>query len=116
MSKKPPDGPVLTQAEHAQLLNLFTVQGRLDPLIPLLPGVLARLRSLQGLHAQAASSVHALKMVEDGDKRMEEELKELSDGVENVKEGLGNATEGILKNWEGLEARLKALEGRISAL
>ncbi|WVQ85722.1 hypothetical protein IAT38_007888 [Cryptococcus sp. DSM 104549] len=106
----------LSQAEYAQLLSLFSVLPRLDPLLPILAPVLARLRSLAGLHAEASDVAEGLRRLQTKDKREREEVKELGEVVKSVQNGVADAAVGMQKNWEGLEGRMLALEKRLKDL
>ena len=96
--------------------TLFAVLPRLDPLLPIVPPLLARLQSLSGLHAAASDVVDGLARLKNAEKKGGEEVKELQDVVEGVQRGLDEAGKAIAANWEGLETRMKELEGRVQAL
>ncbi|ORY24691.1 hypothetical protein BCR39DRAFT_546238 [Naematelia encephala] len=113
--EKPASG-TLSQADHANLQSLFALLPRLDPLIPIVPPLLARLRSLAILHTEAGAIVDDLKTTRAEEKREAEEIKELQEVVERVDTGLSEAAKAIKRNWEGLEERLSGLEERIKAL
>lgn len=114
----PPPGQPLTLApqEHQALTALFPLLGRLDPMLPVLPGVLNRLRSLASLHSEAARVAEGLRRLQAEDKRGTEELKDLQEVVRGVQGGLGEAVTGIQNNWAVVDERMRGLEERLRKL
>lgn len=106
----------LSAEEYASLQSLFAVLPRLDPLIPILDPLLARLRSLAGLHAEAAEVADSLRKLQSEEKRSTEEISELQAVVKAVQEGLVDNAQGVERNWKGLDARMKSLDERIRKL
>ncbi|ORX34148.1 hypothetical protein BD324DRAFT_636853 [Kockovaella imperatae] len=106
----------LSSAEYESLQSLFAILPRLDPLIPIITPLLARLKSLSGLHAEAAQTVSTLRAVQEGTKRNGDEVKELVGVVQGVKGGLEEGAKAVERNWTGLGDRMKSLEDRIKAL
>jgi nuclear migration protein JNM1 len=106
----------LSTADYSSLQTLFALLPRLDPLLPVVPPLLARLQSLSGLHAAASDVADGLAMLKDAEKKGGEETKELQSVVQGVQRGLDEAGKAIAANWEGLERRMKDLEGRVKAL
>lgn len=96
--------------------SLFSLLPRLDPLLPLTPRLLSRLRSLATLHSSAANFGETLNGLKDEINRLSEGEK----GLKEVLEGLeGNLKENEVKvkgNLEGLEGRLKSLVERLDRL
>ncbi|SPO27924.1 uncharacterized protein UTRI_05067 [Ustilago trichophora] len=96
----------LTPVEITKLQHLFDVSTRLEPLLPLVPGVLTRLQTLSELHSSAAHFGSSLDEIEqDREARLqhEEELDELLRKMEaNMEE-----------NRKKVEANLNSLQGRI---
>ncbi|KAI5481838.1 Dynamitin subunit 2 [Pseudohyphozyma bogoriensis] len=95
---------------------LFALLPRLDPLLPLTPRLLTRLRSLATLHSSAASfgeTLSGLKAEMDRLGEGEKGLSEVLDGLErSVKENEGK----VRGNLEGLDERLSALVQRMEKL
>lgn len=106
----------ISTSDYATLQNLFNLLPRLDPLLPIVPPLLARLRSLAGLHASAGEIVENLNRLKEVERQGGEEAKELRDVVEGVQRGLDDAGKTILSNWEGVEKRMKDLEERLKKL
>lgn len=92
------------------LQSLFALLPRLDPLIPVIPPLLTRLRSLSGLHAEALGIAADLRELQSADRNVTEEQRELASIVASIQQGVTEAAGSISKNWESLQARVKALE------
>ncbi|SCZ88395.1 BZ3500_MvSof-1268-A1-R1_Chr2-1g04382 [Microbotryum saponariae] len=95
---------------------LFALLPRLDPLLPLAPRVLNRLRSLSTLHTSAHEFGSTLAQLREEVGRLTEAEK----GLQEVVEGFGTSleeNEGRMKgNLEGLEKRVKEVVQRLEAL
>lgn len=115
-SDRPAPTVTLSAEEHASLQSLFAILPRLDPLVPILDPLLARLRSLAGLHAEAAEVADSLRKLQSEDKRSTEEITELQALVKAVQEGLADSAQSVERNWQGLDARMKSLDERIRKL
>jgi nuclear migration protein JNM1 len=89
---------------------------RLEPLLPLAPALLARLRTLAPLHGAAADFGASLAEV----RREAATVREAEGGLREALEGLErsfDANERTVKgNLEALEGRMKALGPRLEAL
>lgn len=75
---------------------LFTLLPRIDPLVPLAPRLVARLRSLANLHASAAQFGESLA-------ELKGQVAELDEG----EQGLREVVQGLEKSFEENEARVK---------
>lgn len=106
----------LSPSDYNSLQSLFAILPRLDPLLPIVPPLLARLQSLSGLHAAASEVADGLSKLKELDKKSGEEVKQLQGVVDGVQKGLDEAGKAIVTNWEGLERRMKDLEARVDAL
>ncbi|KDE09180.1 hypothetical protein MVLG_00502 [Microbotryum lychnidis-dioicae p1A1 Lamole] len=95
---------------------LFALLPRLDPLLPLAPRVLNRLRSLSTLHTSAHEFGSILAQLREEVGR----LTEAETGLKEVVEGFGMSlqeNEGRMKgNLEGLEKRVKEVVRRLEGL
>jgi nuclear migration protein JNM1 len=89
---------------------------RLDPLIPVVPPLLARLRSLSGLHAEALGIAADLRILQSNDRNITEEERELQSIVSGVQQGVTEAAISISKNWESIQGRINQLEQRLQVL
>ncbi|GAA5875277.1 hypothetical protein JCM3774_005768 [Rhodotorula dairenensis] len=75
---------------------LFALLPRIDPLLPLAPRLVTRLRSLANLHASAASFGESLA-------ELKNQVEELDEG----EQGLREVVHGLEKSFEENEARVK---------
>ncbi|SCV72063.1 BQ2448_4757 [Microbotryum intermedium] len=95
---------------------LFALLPRLDPLLPLAPRVLNRLRSLSTLHASAHEFGSTLAQLKEEVGR----LTEAELGLKEVVDGFGTSLEEnerrMKGNLEGLEKRVKDVVERLEAL
>ncbi|GAA5925417.1 Jnm1p [Sporobolomyces koalae] len=95
---------------------LFSLLSRLDPLLPLGPKLLTRLRSLHSLHQSSAefnSTLTSLKSQVETLGEQKEGLNEVLHTLEQTFEGNQTRFEGNLK---GLESRLEELGKRLDSL
>lgn len=95
---------------------LFKVLPRIDPLLPLAPHLLTRLRSLATLHESSSTFGEDLK---DGQKSIES-LKEsegfLTQLLEGLQESMTANQEVMKNNLEGLHDRIDQVLVRVNAL
>lgn len=117
-AQPPSEGSTITlqSAEYEQLQSLFAVLPRLDPLLPIIPPLLTRLRSLSTLHAEALEIAHDLREMQSSNAAMEDQEAELKAVVEGVRKGLADAAGLIEGNWSSLQVRLKELDERVKKL
>ncbi|RSH86174.1 uncharacterized protein EHS24_004405 [Apiotrichum porosum] len=106
----------LSPADQEALHGLFRLLPRLDPLIPVVPPLLARLRSLSGLHAEALGIAADLRILQSNDRNITEEERELQSIVSGVQQGVTEAATSISKNWESIQGRINQLEQRLQVL
>lgn len=102
--------------DQEALQSLFALLPRLDPLIPIIPPLLARLRSLSTLHAEALGVAADLRELQSADRNVTEEEHELRSIVSGVQQGITESLSGIANNWEAVQGRIKALEERVASL
>lgn len=106
-----PNAAATTTAE--QLVPLLN---RLGSSLPQIPHVLARLRTLSGLHAAASEFDATLKGLEEEQRQIKESLAELEGAVEGVEKSL-EENRGVVKgNVEGLEDRMSKLFKRLDEI
>ncbi|KAK0241926.1 Dynamitin-domain-containing protein [Armillaria nabsnona] len=106
-----PNAAATTTAE--QLVPLLN---RLGSSLPQIPHVLARLRTLSGLHAAASEFDATLKGLEEEQRQIKESLAELEGAVEGVEKSL-EENRGVVKgNVEGLEDRMNKLFKRLDEI
>lgn len=116
-SSPAPGGSVtLSPTDLERLNSLFALLPRLDPLLPVIPPLLTRLRSLSTLHAESISIAEDLRGLQASDRTIGGEERELQAIVSGVQQGMSDATASISKNWESLQSRLKALDDKLAQL
>ncbi|KAJ8294192.1 Dynactin subunit 2 [Rhodotorula toruloides] len=86
---------------------LFALLPRLDPLIPLAPRLLSRLRSLSALHESATTFSTTLSSLKS-------EVEHLGDGEKGLKEVLSGLETSFTENEERFKGNLEAFEERMS--
>jgi len=106
----------ISSADQEALQSLFALLPRLDPLIPIIPPLLARLRSLSTLHAEALGIAADLRELQAADRNVTDEERELRSIVAGVQQGVTEALSSIANNWEAVQGRVEALEKRVEAL
>jgi nuclear migration protein JNM1 len=105
-----------TPNQDQELQSLFALLPRLDPLLPIIPPLLARLRSLSALHAEALAIAADLRELQSADRAVSEEEGELRAIVAGVQKGITEALGSVAGNWEAVQTRVAALEKRVDAL
>ncbi|GAA5996170.1 hypothetical protein JCM5350_000490 [Sporobolomyces pararoseus] len=89
--------------------SLFSLLPRIDPLLPLAPRLLTRLRSLQSLHQSSATFSTTLSSLQT-------EVSGLSERKEGLEQVLNTLEESFKGNQEKFEGNLKGLETRLEGL
>ena len=108
-----PNGAASSASSTALQEQLAPVLTRLAPLLPHIPHVLARLRTLSALHTSAAGFERTLEGLEEEQKRVRAALEDLGRAVEGVEKSLAD-NEGVVKgNVRGLEERIDGLGRRV---
>lgn len=106
----------LTPAQSQKLEQALQLVPRLQPLLPLLPHLLARLRSLSDLHEAAASFDGTLRGLEQSNARLAAAQKE-ADAVIGRLEGSIKGNEAMIEgNFRALGARVSEIRRRLAAL
>ncbi|KAK4045940.1 hypothetical protein OIV83_006503 [Microbotryomycetes sp. JL201] len=109
-SSKSPSIPDAVPLDTLQKIDtLFALVPRLEPLIPLAPRLLARLRSLSTLHASAAEFSDDLAATKI-------ELEKLTDGRDGLKEVIAELSQSLSENETRLKTNLDAMDKRMQAL
>ncbi|KAF5370871.1 hypothetical protein D9758_002071 [Tetrapyrgos nigripes] len=89
---------------------------RVGPLLPQIPHILTRLRTLSTLHASAGEFQSTLERVEGEEEKTKEELEELERAVETLEKSLVENRQVMKGNVEGLETRLNELFKRLESI
>ena len=93
--------------------QLFPILLRLGPLLPQIPHILTRLRTLSNLHSSATAFQSTLEDLEEEQKKLRSTLLELEKAVETVELSLKDNREVVKNNVAGLEGRVNALLSRL---
>lgn len=96
--------------------TLFSLLPRLDPLLPLTPRLLTRLRSLATLHSSAANFGQVLDGLRIEVERLGEGEKGLKQVLDGLEQSVGDNEGKVRGNLEGLEGRLAQLAERMDKL
>ena len=96
--------------------QLFPILLRLGPLLPQIPHILTRLRTLSTLHSSATAFQSTLEDLEEEQKKLRSTLLELEKAVETVELSLKDNREVVKNNVAGLEGRVNALLSRLEDL
>lgn len=99
--------------KNAKINALYGTLPTIDSLAPLLPSVLDRLKSLQSVHAGAASASQNLLKLEAQQQSMSEELKSWREGLEKVEKAVEQGEQTMMGNAKVVEAWVKELEDRM---
>ncbi len=99
-----------TTALQEQLAPILT---RLAPLLPHIPHILTRLRTLSALHTSAAGFQKTLEGLEEEQKRVRAALEDLQRAVEGVEKSLQENENLVKGNVRELEDRIDGLGRRV---
>ncbi len=102
--------------KNSKINALYGTLPTIESLAPLLPSVLDRLRSLQSVHAGAASASENLLKLEARQQTMGEEIKSWRDGLEKVEKAMEQGEQTMLENAKVVEAWVNELEERMRKL
>jgi len=96
--------------------QLFPILLRLGPLLPHIPHILTRLRTLSNLHSSATAFQSTLEDLEEEQKKLLSGLLELEKAIETVEVSLKENREVVKNNVAGLEGRVNSLLSRLEDL
>lgn len=103
--------------EQTSKINaLYGTLATIESLAPLLPSVLDRLRSLQTVHAEAATASQTLAQLEARQDAMVQELKDWREGLEKVESAMKQGEHTMAGNVTVVEKWVKELEDRMRRL
>ncbi|SPO28891.1 uncharacterized protein UTRI_05067_B [Ustilago trichophora] len=103
----------LTPAEITKLQHLFEVSTRLEPLLPLLPGVLTRLQTLSELHSSAAHFGSSLDEIEQGREAMLQQEQELDQLLRKMEVNMEQNRNKVEANLVSLQERIEDVAARL---
>ncbi|KAF5321184.1 hypothetical protein D9619_001394 [Psilocybe cf. subviscida] len=107
------NGAVQNPVLQEQLLPLLQ---RLGPLLPHIPHILTRLRTLAALHSSATDFQSTLEDLEEDQKKTRSGLLELDKAVRTVEDSLNRNRDVVKTNISGLESRVNSLVARLEDL
>ncbi|KAH8089172.1 Dynamitin-domain-containing protein [Filobasidium floriforme] len=106
----------LNPSDAQKVEAIYTALPRIEPLVPLLPPLLTRLRSLASLHAGASSVQSTLTRLEIDTADMKETDSEIKEVLDRLDEGISKQAEAMKGNWDSLSERLELLNERVAKL
>jgi nuclear migration protein JNM1 len=95
---------------------LYACLPRIEPLMPLVPPLLTRLRSLATLHAGASAFQSTLSTLETDADNMKETDIEVKEVLDRLDEGITKQAQVMKANWGSLSERLQQLNERVVRL
>ena len=105
--------PTIPAALYDQLTPILT---RLAPLLPHIPHVLTRLRTLSALHTSAAGFQTTLEGLEEEQRKVRAALEELERAVNGVESSMKENEEVVKKNVKELDDRVEDVGRRVDEL
>ncbi|KAJ1554059.1 Dynactin subunit 2 [Cladochytrium tenue] len=103
------------QTETERKVNfLYSALERLDPVIGVLPQLIARLHALRGLHTEAAVFAESLRMVSEEQVMVRETGRGIEEALARVEAGLRENAATAERNVKGLDERVRALMEKLS--
>lgn len=111
--------PAISIEDPEQISRIKALYGTLptiESLAPLLPAVLDRLRSLQTIHADAASASDLLAALERRQEEMADEMRSWREGLAAVEKAVEAGERTMAGNARVIENWVKELEGRVGEL
>ncbi|KAJ3157272.1 hypothetical protein HDU89_002684 [Geranomyces variabilis] len=106
-----------TQTESERRVNaLYALMEKLDPVAGVVPHLVARLRALRSLHAEAAIFAESLDAISNDQARMKESVQGVETAVSMLETSLRVNGESVGKNVEALQLRMERLSERVDAL
>lgn len=110
------DDEIQAPEQISKINALYGTLTTIESLAPLLPSVLDRLRSLQSVHADAATASQNLAQLETRQENMEQELKGWREGLEKVESAMNEGERTMAENVSVVEKWVKELEDRMKTL
>ncbi|KAI9598230.1 Dynamitin-domain-containing protein [Syncephalis fuscata] len=96
--------------------QLFSTLDQLDPLIPLAPALVQRLKNLEQLHARAATFSDAVTAVEREQTRLDGSINGMEEQCTKIETSLKENGAIIQRNVEALDRRIADLVERVAKL
>jgi nuclear migration protein JNM1 len=105
-----------TSVNKTHLEQLTPILTRLAPVLPNIPHILTRLRSLSALHTNAASFQATLEQLEAQQAKERADLADLEKALESIERSIKDNESVIKKNVENIEVRVDGVVRRIEDL
>lgn len=99
-----------------RLASLVRIQARIEPLLPLSSTLVARMRSLSGVHAQAAEVATTLARNADAVATLQGQQKHVAHLAHNLESAMNRNAQVTQTNWNALAQRTDRLAERIARL
>lgn len=110
------NGNIQDPEQISKINALYGTLATIESLAPLLPSVLDRLRSLQSVHADAATASQRLAQLETRQENMAQELNGWREGLEKVESAMKEGERTMAGNVSVVEKWVKELEERMKKL
>ncbi|KAI0394796.1 Dynamitin-domain-containing protein [Xylariaceae sp. FL0594] len=102
--------------QTAKINALYGMLPTIENLMPILPHVLDRLRSLRSIHADAATATDTLERIEHAQRDMAEDIKQWREGLEKIEESMKEGETAMSGNMKVVEGWVKELESKMARL
>ena len=106
----------ITPEALGKITALYQLLPRIDPLLPLTPRLLTRLRSLSTLHSSAQDFSSSLSSLQEKVTSLGESGLEMRGTLERLELSLKENEELVKGNLGGLEERIRAVGERLGRL
>lgn len=106
----------LPEEQSKKLAAVFPVLERVEPMLPLVPVLLARLQSLSTLHTSASTVVADLEALRSAQAQASAQETEMQQLLQGVRESMQANQQTVTANLEALEQRLERLDERVAKL
>ncbi|CAG8723151.1 3993_t:CDS:2, partial [Acaulospora morrowiae] len=115
-NKELSNGGVIPFETEEKINYLFALLDKVDPLMSIAPALVNRLKSLQQLHQEATVFGETVKMLNDGQNKISEELKSLQEVSGNLEKSFEENNAAIEKNIKIVDDRITDLSERLEKL
>ncbi|KAI9193190.1 Dynamitin-domain-containing protein [Polychytrium aggregatum] len=99
-----------------KILYLHSTMERLEPMSNIIPQLITRLHSLKTLHQEAAVFSESLKMLTQGQDKLEDNSKLMQSAIARLESSIADNQASVENNIEALEKRMSGLIERIEKL
>jgi len=105
-----------TDSQTHKIDALYSTLSAMDRVIPLLPGILDRLRSMRIVHADAANVTSGINDANSRLQKLEGEVKEWEGAIQRVETALKDVAGHVGTSVQRVEQVVSQLEGRVDKL